>query len=145
MGLWDYQPEIRTIHSNSRKIFRRFLAMNTLSLIFAHSAYAPGWHFLKTCSSDHLLGTVPRSINTRDSYPLTLSDRTSTVIITSVLYSLSELLLSFLVGLSIYSTLSLYKYKYISYGISPSCKSQKPTQYAFIIDSGENHSIGARP
>ena len=62
MRLWDYQTEIRTIHSNSRKIFR-FLAMNSLSLIFAHSAHAPAWHFLKICSSDHLLGTMPWSIN----------------------------------------------------------------------------------
>lgn len=34
---------------------------------------------------------------------------------------------------------------YNSSGISPSCKSQKPTQYAFIVNSSENHSIRARP
>jgi len=61
LRLRDYRTETRIMHSNSRKIFRTSLTVNTLSLIFANSTDAPGC--LKTCSPDYLLSTVSQSIN----------------------------------------------------------------------------------
>jgi len=127
MRLWDHQPEIRTIHSNSRKIFRRFLRILwvwslhiqlmlrlgiswrlALPIIYSALCHGPSMHL--QYSRQLALDTIWSNKHRHYYYVRALF----TIGVVAVLFGWTFDLFS---GQHCHLI-------YISYGVNPSCKSQ---------------------